>query len=169
MPARKASKTSSDHAAAEGHGLAALGPVLDFLRLLWAVDHGLNRFSKRMETEIGVTGPQRLAIRIIGQFPWITAGGLAAILHVHPSTLTGILHRLRLRRLIVRRADARDARRALLRLTTDGKRCDARQAGTIEAVIEQVLARCTRQQIEATSVFLATLANALDAEFDNDD
>ncbi len=169
MPARKAIKTTADNVAEEGQDLPALGPVLDFLRLLWAVDHGLNRFSKRMENELGVTGPQRLAIRIVGRFPWITAGGLAAILHVHPSTLTGILHRLRLRGLIVRRTDARDARRVLLRLSSEGKRCDARQAGTIEAVVEQVLSRCTRQQIEATSAVLARLASALDAEFDDAD
>lgn len=117
-----------------------------------------------MEKTIGVTGPQRLAIRIIGQFPWISAGRLATILHMHPSTLTGILRRLEARRFLVRRIDARDARRALLRLTNEGKRCDARQAGTIEAVVEKVLAQSSRQELEATSRVLARLAVALTAE-----
>jgi MarR family transcriptional regulator, organic hydroperoxide resistance regulator len=139
-----------------------LGPVLAFMSLLWAADHGLDRLSKRMEAKIGVTGPQRLAIRIIGRFPWISAGQLAAILHVHPSTLTGILRRLEARRLLLRRIDARDARRALLRLTSEGKRCDARQAGTIEAIVETVLAQCTRHEIDVTARVLARLAAALD-------
>lgn len=117
-----------------------------------------------MVSTIGVTGPQRLAIRIIGRFPWISAGELAAILHIHPSTLTGILRRLEARHLLLRRIDARDARRALLRLTSEGKRFDGRQAGTIEAVVEKVLAQCTRQEIEATSRVLARLAAALEAE-----
>ncbi len=43
-------------ALAETVELPPLGKVLDFLRLLWAVDHGLNRTSKRMEVELGVTG-----------------------------------------------------------------------------------------------------------------
>ena len=64
------------------------------MRLLWAVDHGLQRRSKRMAATLGVTGPQRLVIRIVGRFPGISAGRLASILHLHPSTLTGILRRL---------------------------------------------------------------------------
>ena len=118
-----------------------LGPVLEFMSLLWAADHGLDRVSKRMEVAMGVTGPQRLAIRILGRYPWITAGRLAAMMHVHPSTLTGILRRLEARHLLLRRIDARDGRRALLRLTSEGKRCDARRAGTVEAIVEKVLAQ----------------------------
>ena len=163
MPTRKARTITAEPTLIDRDNAPPLGPVLDFLRLLWAVDHGLNRISKRMETEFGVTGPQRLAIRIIGRFPWITAGGLAGILHVHPSTLTGVLHRLEVRKLLVRRMDASDGRRTLLGLTLEGKRCDARRLGTIEAIVEQVLSQCTRQQVEATSVVLTRLATALAA------
>src|SRR5258708_17032792 len=72
----------------------ALGAVLDFMRLLWAVDHALQSSSKRMEATYGITGPQRLVVRIVGRFPGIAAGRAAEVLHVHPSTLTGILKRL---------------------------------------------------------------------------
>ena len=54
-----------------------LDPVLDFMRLLWSVEHGLERMSKRMGNELGITGPQRLVLRIVGQFPDISAGDLA--------------------------------------------------------------------------------------------
>ena len=79
-----------------------LGAVLDFMRLLWAVDHALQSASKRMESAFGMTSPQRLVVRIVGRFPGIAAGRVAEILHVHPSTLTGVLKRL----------EARGARRA---------------------------------------------------------
>jgi MarR family transcriptional regulator, organic hydroperoxide resistance regulator len=139
-----------------------LGQVLDFLRLLWAVDHGLNRLSKRMEAELGVTGPQRLAIRFAGRFPGISAGRLATILHMHPSTLTGILRRLELRKLLVRHADPRDGRRVLLGLTGKGRRYDAERDGTIEAIVQQVLAESSRHQIAVVSDMLTRLANALE-------
>ena len=42
-----------------------LGPVLDFLRALWALDHALQSASKRMETTLGVTGPQLSTLRVI--------------------------------------------------------------------------------------------------------
>jgi hypothetical protein len=48
-----------------------LGDVLDFMRLIWAVDHALQKASKRMKTAIGVTGPQRLVIQIVARFPGI--------------------------------------------------------------------------------------------------
>ena len=47
-----------------------------------------------MAATIGITGPQRLVIRIIGRFPSIHAMQLADILHLHPSSLTAVLKRL---------------------------------------------------------------------------
>ena len=41
-----------------------LGAVLDFMRLLWAVDHALQSASKRMEATFGMTGPQRLVVAV---------------------------------------------------------------------------------------------------------
>src|SRR5258708_10274784 len=87
-----------------------LGAVVDFMRLLWAVDHSLQSASKRMESIFGITGPQRLVVRIVGRFPGIAAGRVAEILHVHPSTLTGILRRLEARGVLQRRIDPRDGR-----------------------------------------------------------
>src|SRR5437868_12246913 len=97
-----------------------LGPILEFMKLLWAVDHGLQSTSKRMEASYGITGPQRLVVRIVGRFPGISAGGLAEVLHVHPSTLTGVLRRLEARGVLQRKADPSDARRALFGLTPRG-------------------------------------------------
>ena len=71
-----------------------LDPVLDFLRLLWSIEHGLQRVSKRMEAELGITGPQRLVLRVVGRFPGLSAGELAHIVRLHPITITGILKRL---------------------------------------------------------------------------
>lgn len=118
-----------------------LGPVLDFLRALWALDHALQSASKRMEATLGVTGPQRFVIRMIGRFPGISAGEVSDLLHVHPSTLTGVLKRLEQRGLVVRRADPADARRALLDLTGKGRRVDATRTGTVEGAARKALAK----------------------------
>lgn len=141
----------------------ALGEVLDFMRLIWEVDHALQRISKRMETTLGVTGPQRFVIRIVGRFPGIPAGQLAEILHVHPSTLTGILKRLERRGLIRRQPDARDRRRTLLGLTEKGRLFDVGAEGTVEAAIHHVIERSRPQQLEAARELLATIAQTLGA------
>lgn len=140
-------------------GDRSLGEVLDFMRALWALDHELQSASKRMEATVGVTGPQRIVVRIVGRYPGISAGEVSQILHLHPSTLTGILKRLGERDLVERRADPRDARRALLQLTPRGRALDVLRNGTVEAVVRKALTRLpARSMGAARSVFEAIAA-----------
>lgn len=134
---------------------AELTDVLQFMRLLWAVGHGLQRVSKRMEQQLGITGPQRLVVRVLGRFPGISAGALAAMLHLHPSTLTGVIARLERRRLIQRTADPSDRRRALLRLTARGSAIDRRHDGTAEELVREAL-RGTSASTRASAQALLT-------------
>lgn len=138
-----------------------LGEVLDFMRLLWAVDHALQSMSKRMESQLGVTGPQRLVIRIVGRFPGIAAGELASVLHIHPSTLTGILKRLETRGLLERSPDPADARKALFSLSTKGKESDANRLGTVEGTVRKTLAKLPARKVAAAREVLTSLADAL--------
>jgi len=139
-----------------------LGAVLDFMRVLWALDHALQSASKRMESTFGMTGPQRLAVRIVGRFPGIAAGRLAEILHVHPSTLTGVLRRLEERGILQRRPDPRDARRALFMLTAKGRKVDTIRTGTVEQAVRRVLLK-DPQRVSAAQEVLASLSVELDA------
>ena len=71
-----------------------LGETLLFMQRLWDLVHALEVRSRRMAKVLGVTGPQRLVIRVLGRAPASTASGIAGILGLHPSTLTGVLKRL---------------------------------------------------------------------------
>jgi MarR family transcriptional regulator, organic hydroperoxide resistance regulator len=144
--------------AAKPEGADHLGPVLEFMKQLWALDHGLQSASKRMESRFGITGPQRLVVRIVGRFPGISAGALAEILHVHPSTLTGVLRRLEARGMLLRRSDPKDARRALFGLTPRGRKMDTLRAGTVEQAVRQVLARMPEDAVAAERIFAALAA-----------
>ncbi|MBX5481931.1 MAG: MarR family transcriptional regulator [Myxococcaceae bacterium] len=138
-----------------------LGDVLDFLRLIWAIDHALQKASKHMESTLGITGPQRFALRLIGRFPGITAGELARLMKVHPSTLTGVLARLEGRRLMIRQLDQRDRRRAHLHLTAEGCTMDRQVEGTVEGVVQKVLAEHPAAALEATRTVLEALAREM--------
>jgi DNA-binding MarR family transcriptional regulator len=139
-----------------------LGDVLEFMRVMWAVDHALQRGSKRMESKLGVTGPQRLVIRVVGRFPQLSAGRLASLLHLHPSTLTGVLKRLEQQGLLRRRADPVDARRSLLELTRKGARFNEEKHGTIEAAVRRALRSAPRARRDAAREMLGTIARALE-------
>ena len=139
-----------------------VGDAIDFLRLIWAVDHALQRRSKAMAATLGITGPQRLVIRIIGRFPSIHAKQLADILHLHPSSLTAVLKRLERRDLVRRWPDERDRRRWLLGLTRQGQALNRETPGTIEAAVQRVLKTTTRDNVDATRAVLSKLARELD-------
>jgi DNA-binding MarR family transcriptional regulator len=140
---------------------ATLGPVLDFMRLVWAVDHGLAARSKQMEQTLGVTGPQRFVVRVVGRFPGISAGELAEILHLHPSTLTGILRRLEAAGVLKRKDDPVDRRRALFHLSPKGKRVDGARRGTVEDAVQRTLAGLRENEIGAARRVLTALAREL--------
>jgi DNA-binding MarR family transcriptional regulator len=141
-------------------GAQELGPVLEFMKQLWAVDHGLQSISKRLEAAHGITGPQRLVVRIVGRFPNISAGALADTLHMHPSTLTGILRRLESRGILTRRSDPNDARRALFGLTARGKKMDTLRSGTVEQAVNRLFKRIP-DEIGSAQRVLAALADEL--------
>jgi DNA-binding MarR family transcriptional regulator len=131
------------------------------MRLLWSVAHGMQSRSKRMGSVLGVTGPQRLVLRILGRSSEASAGALARAMCVHPSTLTGVLRRLESRGLVERTRDEADARKALLRLTQEGKKLDGQQAGTVEAAVRRTLGRASTQDLEATRKVLDLLSEEL--------
>lgn len=139
-----------------------LGEALGFMRLLWAVTHELESASKRMHARLGVTGPQRLVLRIVGHHGRISPGDLAEVLHVHPSSLTGVLRRLEEAELIRRESDPFDRRRALLGLTRRGMRLNDQREGTIEAAVAKTLSKMSKERVAATRSVLKAMAAALE-------
>jgi len=134
---------------------------LDFLRLLWSLDHALQAASKRMLARHGVTGPQRHAIRFIGRTPGITAGALARALQDHPSTITGILKRLVDHGLVHRKVHSGDRRKAVLTLTEAGHRVESTVEGTVEAAVRRAFDRLGKDDIQATCRVFSVLVESI--------
>ena len=141
---------------------ARLGASLEFMRVLWATDHGLQATSKWMQANLGVTAQQRLVIRILGLRPEMSAGSLARTLHVHPSTLTGVLQRLERRGLVRRRSDPGDRRRVILVLTARGHQLERSLEGTVEAAVGRALRRLPPRAVAAARRVLMALADELE-------
>ena len=138
------------------------GETLQFMQHLWTLTHALEVRSKRMAKEIGVTGPQRLVVRLIGQAPGLSARDIAQTLGIHPSTLTGILARLEKQGLIRREVDGNDRRRAQFDLTQAGKRVDRERKGTVEAAVRRAMGRATPAAIAGTTEMIELLVAELD-------
>jgi DNA-binding MarR family transcriptional regulator len=134
------------------------------MQRMWGLVHALDVTSRRMLHDLGVTGPQRLVIRVVGQKPDITPGEVARMLGLHPSTLTGVLARLARQRLIDRLPDREDRRRIHLRLTTAGRRVDRARRGTVEAAVRRALGRAEPATIKHTETMLELLVHELERE-----
>ena len=117
-----------------------------------------------MLRQIGVTGPQRLVLRIVGLSPGISAGELAELLHVHPSTLTGVLQRLVDQRMLSRESDASDRRRAVLHLTDKGARVNAAAKITVEAAVSRVLTKVSDRDRAACRKVLELVGAELESQ-----
>lgn len=144
------------------HRDGSLDPVLLFLQAVWQLEHALERASKRMEDAIGISGPQRFALRMIGERPGITAGELAAVLHLHPSTVTGVVQRLHARKLVRRASSHVDRRITHLHLTAAGRKVNTPSVhGTVEWAARATLAGCPPSKLRATRDVLRHFAAEL--------
>jgi DNA-binding MarR family transcriptional regulator len=136
------------------------------MRALWALDHALSARHREFGGRYGVTGSQRLVVRIVGQTPGVSAGEVARVLHVHPSTLTPTLQALLERGLLRREAHRDDRRRAVLSLTRRGERIDAAAAELIDRRVRAALARLSGSEVFAARRVLHTVAAAILGEAD---
>ncbi len=138
-----------------------LGRVVDLMRDLWALDHGLRSVSKRLQAKLGVTGAQRVVLLLIGQLPRPAAADLAQRLSIHRSTLAGILARLERRELITRHGDPNDGRRVLFELSEKGRQLIVPTEGTIEAAVRHTLAEMPIDKVDIAQEVLQHLSKGL--------
>jgi len=151
--------TAGARAALDG---SYLGKALGFMRVLLSVDHAVQACSKHMQSRHGITATQRLLVRTVGRYPGISAGDVASIMEVHPSTITPVLLRLERDKAITRHVDSADRRRALLKLTPRGKKIDALQTGTVESAVKRALSRVSEADRVTTERVLRVVIDELD-------
>lgn len=149
-------------AMAKRRGAGGFDDVLQFMRVLWALDHTMQERSKAMAARLGVTGLQRFVLRMVGHMPGITSAELSMLLHLHPSTLTGVLRRLERNRLLRRRKDRVDGRRGLLQLTEAGAKALAEHRYTVESVVRDALQHENPKQVATFIGFLRRLTAAFE-------
>lgn len=148
--------------AGERRRRASLPVTLEVLQLLWGADHALRSASKSMERRLDLSGPQRLALRVIEETPGLTPGELAAALRRDPSTLTPLLAGLEKRRLLRRRKDPLDARRSFLEITVKGLAARGEGPGTIEEAVARALRSLDDETLASGRRFLRAVTAELE-------
>jgi MarR family transcriptional regulator, organic hydroperoxide resistance regulator len=114
-----------------------------------------------MQSKHGVTERQSLVIRVVKEFPGISAGDLAQVLCVDISTLSSALNLTTARGFLRLEADARDRRRVRIHLTPKGHQMDRITTDAIEAAVVRTLSEVPAKDQEVTRNVLARLASHL--------
>lgn len=141
-----------------------LPPALDFMRELWQLNHALERVSKRMEVQLGITAQQRMLVRIIGRVPGITSAELARQVHLDPGTISIAIGRLDKKGLLARKKNPDDRRVTHLHLSPKGKRLDQPAKATVELAVQGLLDATPSRSVTTAKAMLADLTRRLEAE-----
>ncbi len=114
-------------------------PVLDFMRMLWGVDESLQQLSRNMQASLGVTGPQRMVLKLVATQEGISANEISRLVHLHPSTISGVVKRLEAGGFLTRVPDKTDGRRFKLKVTPAAKKIVDRKSGTVESAVRALM------------------------------
>jgi len=135
--------------------------ALRFLRALWRLNHALESASRRMKRTYGITGPERLFIRVVGQRPGITPSEVARILSVDRSTVTPLLKRLEARRIVRRIPNPADGRSFHIALMQAGALADELRVGTIESSVRGAIADTDPKDVATCAALLVKISERL--------
>jgi len=132
------------------------------MRVIWAMEHALNARSKAMNQRYGVTGPQRLVMRVIGRLGPMSPGELAAVLHLHPASVTRLAKTLEARKLLRRRPHPEDGRKLVLELGPAAANLAKPLRGTVEGAVRAALEGTRKADVQAALRLAARLTEALE-------
>ncbi|HSM92584.1 MAG TPA: MarR family transcriptional regulator [Anaeromyxobacteraceae bacterium] len=145
----------------EGELATRLGPVLSFMRALWEMEHGLNARSKAMNRGLGLTGPQRLVLRLAERLGPITQAQLAHVLHLHPASVSRLVQTLNARGLLVVSRAAHDGRQRVLTLGRRARTALRRTDGTVEVAIRRALEGVRARDVERALAVVGRISQEL--------
>jgi DNA-binding MarR family transcriptional regulator len=134
----------------------------DILRALRRILRKISQHSRQLSREAGLTVPQLLCLRVIGEAEpeeEVTAAMVSQSVQLSPATVSRILDRLEKRQLILRERRSNDRRKVCLSLTEAGRQKVAELPTSLQ---EQFVTRMQSLPIEEQSQLQGTLERIVD-------
>jgi DNA-binding MarR family transcriptional regulator len=130
--------------------------------MLHRIFQAVDLFSRKTLREFGVSGPQIWALRTISEADVVNMGDLAQRMHLHMSTITGIIDRLEIAKLVTRERSSSDARVMELRLTPKGRSILAKAPEPPRSKAARGLQRLSAKDLKRVRSALLLVAKAMD-------
>lgn len=135
--------------------------VLEVTQALWTQAHALEARSRWMQRHVGVTGPQRVLLRYVGENPDSAPADAARWLRLDPGTVSRRVGGLERAGMLRRKPDRDDGRRQVLVLTPRGERLGADPRGTVEEAVRTALRASGRSEALSAVRFAVRLTGGL--------
>ena len=132
------------------------------VEILHRIFQAVDLFSRQILRDFGVSGPQVWALRTIASSQVVNMGTLARRMHLHMSTVTGIIDRLEAGKLVLRARSPQDARVMELRLTPKGRAILATAPEPPRSKAARRLGRLPTRDLRRVQSALRVLARAMD-------
>ncbi len=133
--------------------------------MLHQIFQAVDLFSRQTLRDFGVTSPQIWALRTIGEEEVVRMGDLAQRMHLHMSTVSGIIDRLEAARFLTRERSTADARVMELRLTPRGRTVVQKTPEPPRSKAARGLQRLSPKDLDRVHAALLLIARAMDVEF----
>lgn len=137
--------------------------IQESMQSLRRIVKALEDYSRSVEQEFELTGPQLWALWELGHEGPLSLKDLAARMHLEPSTVVGVVDRLVLKGLVVRNPDPLDRRKISLAPTPKGEDILAVAPPPAQGHLLQGLESMHRGRVESLHEALLTLEKVLGA------
>lgn len=138
--------------------------IEDVMRQLRRMVKALQTYSSEVEARFGLTGPQLWALWSVQQQGPTGLKELAQAMHLHPSTVVGVVDRLEAKGLLLRKPDPVDGRRVRIALTAAGRRTVAQAPHPAQGQLIHGLQAMRRGEVAQLHETLSRLVAVMEAE-----
>ena len=128
------------------------------------VIRSVDKYSRKINTELGLTTPQLLCLDALGKNEHIITKELAQKVNLSESTVIGIVDRLEAKQYLVRERSKEDRRKVYLSLTDAGRGILDSTPSLLQDKLSIALSKLEKNNLETITQSLEQVVEMMDAE-----
>lgn len=137
---------------------------LDILQNMRRVIRAVDKYSRKLHSGIGLTGPQLHCLATLCDIGPMSQKELSEIVHVGASTVTGVIDRLEANDLVERRRDPKDRRKAIVAPKEAGRRMRAEAPSLLQGRLARNLEQLPKDEQQEIASGLRKLVSLMEAD-----
>lgn len=134
------------------------------LSALRRVIRGVDIYSRKLNTELGLTTPQLLCLHVLAKSESMTLTDLAKVVHLGVSTVNGIIDRLEAKQYLTRKRSSGDRRKVSLKISLTGKEIVSKAPSLLQDKLSKSLSNLPESEQMALTESLELVVELMEVE-----